>query len=46
MSAPIMYLSARMVLIQYTSHDQYSQIIDDTRRDVTIITLISVVSTC
>ena len=43
LSAPIMYISARMVLITYASSDQYARIIENTRRDVTVITVVSVV---
>lgn len=43
LSAPIMYISARMVLITYASSDQYARIILNTRRDVTVITVVSVV---
>lgn len=43
MSAPIMYLAARMVLIQYATLDQYSNIISTTRQDVSIIAIISLV---
>ena len=43
MSAPIMYLAARMVLIQYATLDQYSDIINTTRTDVSIIAIISLV---
>ena len=46
MSAPIMYVSARMVLITYATDDQYSHIISDTQKDVTIVTCICVVSKC
>ena len=38
-----MYISARMVLITYASSDQYARIIENTRRDVTVITVVSVV---
>ncbi len=44
MSAPIMYVSARMVLITYATEDQYSHIISDTQKDVTVVTCICVVS--
>ena len=43
MSAPIMYVSARMVLITYATYDEYAHIITDTQRDVTIVTVICVV---
>ena len=43
MSSPIMYLAARMVLIQYATLDQYSDIISTTRQDVSIIAIISLV---
>lgn len=43
MSAPIMYVSARMVLITYATEDQYSHIISDTQKDVTVVTCICVV---
>ena len=44
MSAPIMYVSARMVLITYATESQYSHIISDTQKDVTVVTCICVVS--
>lgn len=44
MSAPIMYVSARMVAITYATEDQYSHIISNTHKDVTIVTCICVVS--
>ena len=43
MSAPIMYLAARMALIQYATLDQYSNIISTTRQDVSIVAIISLV---
>ena len=43
MSAPIMYVSARMVLITYATYDEYASIITTTQRDVTIVTVICVV---
>ena len=46
MSAPIMYVSARMVLITYASESEYSHIISDTQKDVTVVTCICVVSIC
>ena len=44
MSAPIMYISARMVLVSYASDEQYSSIIEEAQRDVSFVTLICVVS--
>ena len=46
MSAPIMYVSARMVLITYATESQYSRLISDTQKDVTVVTCICVVSMC
>ena len=43
MSAPIMYVSARLVLISEASVSKYTQVIENTRRDVTAVALISVV---
>ena len=43
LSAPIMYISARMVLIHYASEDQYHTIISDVQRGVCILSAISVV---
>ena len=43
MSAPIMYISARLVLISKASDAQYNDVIQNTRRDVTIVALISLV---
>ena len=45
-SAPIMYLSARMILVVYPTltHEDYDDVIQDCRRDVSIVTCISVVS--
>ena len=39
-----MYVSARMVLITYATESQYSHIISDTQKDVTVVTCICVVS--
>ena len=44
MSAPIMYISARLVLITKASDAQYENVIQNTRRDVTIVALIGLVS--
>lgn len=38
-----MYVSARLVLISDTSVGKYTQVIENTRRDVTAVALISVV---
>ena len=38
-----MYVSARMVLITFATEDQYSHIISDTQKDVTVVTCICVV---
>ena len=43
MSAPIMYVSARLVLITKASDAQYDHIIENTRRDVTAVALIGLV---
>ncbi len=44
MAAPIMYISARMVLITYASKDHYASILNNTRRDVMAISLACIVS--
>ena len=43
MSAPIMYISARMVLVTYATAEEYAHIITSTQTDVTIVTAICVV---
>lgn len=43
MSAPIMYVAARMVLVPYASSKQYDSIISDVQQDVSIISAICVV---
>ena len=44
MSAPVMYLTARMVLVQYTSHVNYTDIIENTRRDTAAVAMAGLVS--
>ena len=44
LSAPIMYVSARMVLIQFASVDDYSYIIANSKRDISILAMACVVS--
>ena len=44
MSAPVMYLTARMVLVQYTSSVNYSGIIETTRRDSAAVAMAGLVS--
>ena len=39
-----MYVAARMVLIPYATHSQYTNIISDVQQDVSIVSAISVVS--
>ena len=46
MSAPIMYISARMVLVTYATVEEYSHIITSTQKDVTIVTVVCVVCVC
>ena len=43
MSAPIMYVSARLVLITEASDTQYDNVIQNTRRDVTAVALAGLV---
>ena len=44
MSAPIMYVSARMVLIQFESDNEYAYLISNSKRDVSIVAMACVVS--
>lgn len=44
LSAPIMYVSARMVLIQFESDDEYAYLISNSKRDVSIVAMACVVS--
>lgn len=44
MSAPVMYLTARMVLVQYTSDVNYTDIIEDTRKDTAAVAMAGLVS--
>ena len=43
LSAPIMYVAARMVLIPYATTEQYHAIISDVQRDVAIPSALGVV---
>jgi hypothetical protein len=43
LSAPIMYIAARMVLIPSVSNQQYDDIISDAQQDVGIASIIGVV---
>ena len=43
LSAPIMYVIARMALITYASIDEYHSVIAESQRDVTIVACICLV---
>ena len=45
MSAPIMYVSARMVLIQFETDSEYAYLILNSKRDVSVVAMACVVST-
>jgi len=44
LSAPIIYLSARMVLVRDVNSNDYHSVIETTRTDSSIVSIVSVVS--
>ena len=44
LSAPIIYISARMALVSNVNSDDYHHVISDTRTDCSIVSIVSVVS--
>ena len=44
LSAPIIYISARMALVRNVSPSDYENIVTDTRTDSSIVSIVSVVS--
>ena len=43
LSAPIMYVTARMALVTYSTIDQYHAVIAESQRDVTIVACLCLV---
>jgi len=44
LSAPIIYISARMALVRNVNHHDYKNIVTNTRTDCSIVSIVSVVS--